>query len=121
MSTLSGKLSKLLPIEIWQHIYSYDPTWHDAYKAVMHELTVINELRHIFRTKLDLVLFSPTYRHWLSNNYAKKDFLCLTKVLDMRVSRRVTKRRLLAALCAYHMSLTDGLPEMFMDHAWLFL
>lgn len=114
----------LLPKELQTRIYGYDPTFHEKYKSVMKELIVNRELHHIFHENLDQVLFSPSYRFHVLQQYLKIDFERYCGSTGIFVKRRLTKRRLLAILSAFHLTTGIGTDDWFYEHGnsmWLFI
>lgn len=112
--------------ELIRKVYEYDPTYHDLYREVMNELVVNRRLVSAFTHDLDQVIFSPSYRRLMLAQYSKTDLLRLCRFMGIRVSKRTTRRRLIAVLSVFHLSQVDAgqTPAWFYENGngmWLFL
>lgn len=112
-----------LPQEIVQLIYSFDPTHHSHFKKeVLGELAVNRQIHAILSHDLDQLLFSPSYRAVVLQRFSKEDLGRYARSIGIYITRRMTKRRLLALLSAYKLQNMDD--QWYMENGaqlWLFL
>jgi len=88
-----------LPKDVLHHIYSYDATYHEIYRSVLHELVVNVELKELFEHDIIFVVHQPR----CLRAYDKKDFECFALSLGILTSRKITRKRLIAKLCCYYL------------------
>jgi len=109
--------------DVLPHIYSYDATYHEIYRSVLHELVVNLELKELFERDIIFVVHHPR----CLRAYDKKDFECFARYLGILTSRKsaeapprifvpsghgtlrvqhrskITRKRLIAKLCCYYL------------------
>lgn len=95
----SDNMLQQLPIEITRTIYRFDPTYHEIFKKVVHEVVINRELAVLFNGSLLDILTQPS----LLQKYTKKDFEHYAQFLGVVSSRKLTRRRLLSKLVCYYL------------------